>query len=39
VQLGKVYWKSYWAFVEWGIILDAFVAAGLFAYKRIETAR
>ncbi|XP_023332927.1 uncharacterized protein LOC111704811 [Eurytemora carolleeae] len=31
------YWKSYWAYVEVGIVLDAFAAVGLFLYRNMLT--
>ena len=31
------YWKSYWAYVEVGIVLDAFVAVGLYLYRNMLT--
>ena len=33
------YWKSYWAYVEWFIILTALSAIGFYNYKRVLTAQ
>ena len=36
-KLKKKYWKSYWVIAEWGLIIMAFVAMGLYAARTIMT--